>query len=406
MALLQIFLGDDQPDTGAVRWRLAEGVNTRHGESRLSELPPANEVELIISASRVLLTRVKLPPGNTQKLADVIGYAVEDKLLGDPETVHAAVGRRNADGTITAAIVDRAWLGGVRERFSAMGRRPTRAVSEIALVPATAGAWDAVWHGDHGWLRNGDDEGFMLDPAAGAAPLALRLAVQEARSAGAAPARIVVHPAEGNVLPELARWQQELELPVEAGTPWSWQKADIPALRGINLLQGKFVSSRSRAELASRYRLPLRLAAGIAGLYIVVSSADWAWLAWQKHTLEARMTQTFKTAFPDAKTIVDAPLQMRRNLADMQRARGEAQPGDFLPLLATALPVIGAAGGNAQSVQYERGKLQFDLRLAQVEPAEALNQRLSAAGVAARVESVNQTPAGALARVTFTGGTS
>ncbi len=408
MALLQVFVPDNwgSADITPLRWRRMDGVNTRAGLSPLGELPRDGNVELIIPASRVLLTRVKLPPGNAQKLTDVVGYAVEDKLLGDPETIHAALGSRAADGTVSAAIIDRAWLIKIRDDFAAAGLRPLRMTSEIALVPATAGAWDALWHGNHGWLRTGPELGLLLDDAGGGAPLALRLALREARASGAAPERILVHAAEGNELPDLARWQQELDLPVEAAAPWSWQRADIPALRGINLLQGRFAPSRSRAELLSRYRLPIRLAAVIGGLYIIVSIADWAWLAWQKHALQAQMTQTFKTAFPDAKAIVDAPLQMRRNLADLKRARGEAQPGDLLPQLANAVPIARAAGGTAHGVQYERGKLQLDLRLPQVQAAEALNQRLSAAGVRARVESVNPTPGGALARVTLTGGDS
>lgn len=409
MALLQVFLPADWPGADvppALRWRLADGAAIRHGKSVLAELPRGAEVELIVPASRVLLTRVKLPPGSSQKLADVVRYAVEDKLMGDPETVHAAVGRRSAEGEVTAAVVDRAWLASVRNQFSDIGLRPVRMMSAIAVVPHTAGAWDAVWHGSHGWLRTGEDQGLVLDGAIGAAPLALQLAVQEARTANALPERIVVHASKGKDLPELARWQQELELPVEAGPPWSWREADIPATQGINLLQGSFASSRSRAELLGRYRLPLRLAAGIAALYTVVSIADWAWLAWQRYALQAQMTETFKAAFPEAKSIVDAPLQMRRNLADLKRARGEAQPGDFLPLLANALPAVGATGGAAQALQYERGKLQLDLRLPQAQSVEALNQRLSAAGIPAKVDSVNATPNGVLARVTVTGGSS
>src|SRR5207302_1114945 len=138
-------------------WRLTDGITTRIGESSLSDLPHGADVELIVPASRVLLTRVKLPPGNSQRMGEVASYAAEDKLLGDPETIHAAVGHRSPDGAATAAIVDRDWLTSVRDRFTTVEQRPIRAVNQIATVPFTPNAWNLVWHGDHGWLRTAED---------------------------------------------------------------------------------------------------------------------------------------------------------------------------------------------------------------------------------------------------------
>lgn len=411
MAQLQIFLPESWPDTSIADvtplfWRLADGVNTREGESAFGALPRAAEVELIVPAGRVLLTRVKLPPGSSQKLGEVVGYAVEDRLLGDPESVHAAVGSRGADGNVTVAVLDRAWLEAVRTRFAAAGHRITRAVSEVATVPQTPGAWDLVWYGQHGSLRTDEEQGLAVDGSGDSAPVALQLVLQEARDTGSSPERIVVHDAAaGQALPDLARWSRELDLPVEAGKPWSRQRVDIPTRRGINLLQGSFASYRSSSELLKRYALPLQLAAGIAGLAIALSAGDWVWLTWNKYTLQTAMVKTYRTTFPESK--VDdrlVQLQMGRNLAGLKRDRGHAQPGDFFPLLAEALPAIGATGGAAQGVRYERGKLQLDLRLAQAETPAALNQRLTSVGIAARVESVNPTAGGVLARITLSGG--
>src|SRR5258705_1075663 len=97
MSLLQVFLpngwpNNDENNQVLLRWRLTDGITTRVGETPFELLPIGADVELIVPAGRVLLTQVKLPPGNPQKLSEVASYAVEDKLLGDPDTVHAAVG--------------------------------------------------------------------------------------------------------------------------------------------------------------------------------------------------------------------------------------------------------------------------------------------------------------------------
>ena len=411
MAQLQIFLPEGWPESSMAEvtplpWRLADGAATREAEAPIGSLPRAAEVELILPAGRVLLTKVKLPPGSAQKLSEVVGYAVEDRLLGDPEGVHATVGARNADGDVAVAVIDRAWLDDVRARFAAVGQRVTRVVSEVGTVPRTPGAWDLLWYGQHGCLRTDDEQGLAVDGAGGSAPVALQLTLQEARDAGGAPERLVVHDAtNGGAMPDLAQWSRGLDLPVDAGTRWSRDRIEIPTRRGINLMQGNFATGRSGTELLTKYRLPLRLAAAIVGLGIALSVGDWAWLSWQKYSLNAAVEKTYRTAFPDStvkKELVQT--EMGRKLADLRRAHGQAQQGDFLPLLSDALPVIGATGGSAQAVRYERDKLQLDLRIAQPQTAEGLNQRLSSSGIAARVESVSPTAGGALARVTFTTG--
>jgi general secretion pathway protein L len=411
MPYLQIFLPEGWPESSMaditpLPWRLADGATTRQGESPIGSLPKSSEVELILPAGRVLLTRVKLPPGNTQKLGEVVGYAVEDRLLGDPESIHAAVGARSADGNVTVAVLDRAWLQSAREKFAAAGHRLMRAVSEVAIVPQTPGAWDLLWYGQHGALRTGEDLGSAVDGSGDGAPIALQLALQEARNGGAAPERIVVHDGtDGRHLLDLARWSAELGIPVDGGKIWRREQVEVPTRRGINLLQGGFATGRSSSELVKRYRLPLQLAAGVVGLGILVSAGDWAWLRWQKYAEQAKMVKIYRATFPDS-TVKDelVQVQMGRNLADLRRAHGQAQAGDFIPLLSDALPVISATGGSAQSVRYERGKLQLDVRLAQMQSQDELNQRLSSAGIPAKVESVSSSQGGALARVTFSGG--
>jgi hypothetical protein len=49
----------------------------------------------------------------------------------------------------------------------------------------------------------------------------------------------------------------------------------------------------------------------------------------ERRAIEARLAETFRSVFPDAQTIVDAPLQMSRKLAQLQRERGVT--GDDAP---------------------------------------------------------------------------
>src|SRR4249920_2339187 len=115
MALLQLFLPEGWPlsesaSAPVFRWALIDGVNVRSGSGPLTELPRADEVTVIVPASRAVFMRATLPPGNPSKLADVLAYAVEDRLLGDPETIHCTAGSRDDQGSAAIAVVDRAWM--------------------------------------------------------------------------------------------------------------------------------------------------------------------------------------------------------------------------------------------------------------------------------------------------------
>jgi general secretion pathway protein L len=89
----------------------------------------------------------------------------------------------------------------------------------------------------------------------------------------------------------------------------------------------------------------LALAAGIAIVQVSFTLVD-AWrLDQRRRAIEGEMTQVFKDAFPNAQAIVDAPLQMQRNLDAMKRERGLAGIDDARAPLAQLTNIISAVPG-------------------------------------------------------------
>ena len=92
-------------------------------------------------------------------------------------------------------------------------------------------------------------------------------------------------------------------------------------------------------------------------------------------------TQTF----PKVQVVVDAPVQMERELAQLRQAAGSVSPRDLEPLLAAA----GAAlpdGRLPSSIEYTPGELR--LRGVTLAPDEesVVSGRLQAAGYRARMD--------------------
>ena len=404
MALLQIYIPENWPmadNPGPLEWALrdAQGNVTSSGSAPLAELPKG-EVEVIVPAAAVLLTSAKLPKGSRSQQRRLLPYAVEERIAAEPEAVHVALGPRLETGEFALAVTDRAWLERALERLAEGGLRPSRAFPETLLGRIEAGCWSAVWSGAEGWARTGPCSGIALDGGSEETPpLALSLAVREEP-----PEKILLHSRGGALLPDLAKWSGALGVPVSAGSDWQWARQKLDAAHAINLLQGDFAPAGVARELMPRLRPLLMLAAAIVLLQAGAASVDWWLQKRETRQLQGQIEQNFRKAFPEAKVIVDAPLQMRRNLAELRAAAGAMGPGDFLPLLAQVGAAATFDGGRLRALEYQGAVLKMDLLLPSRQDAEALDRALQGAGLSSRLESAAARGGEVEARIVITGG--
>ena len=118
------------------------------------------------------------------------------------------------------------------------------------------------------------------------------------------------------------------------------------------------------------------------------------------------MEERFREAFPDARAIVDAPLQMQRNLAELRGTAGQMSPSDFMPLLSRVAPALDAdSRGNLRAIRYEASQLNLEVAVTNQAAAENLLRRLTDAGLAGQLQSVSGTAPQSLARIAITGNT-
>ena len=127
---LRVFLpATDRAVPGiAFPWTLFDnrGNVAREGADPVEEMPRAAAVEAVLPAERVLFARLRLPRVNAATIRELLPYAVEDRLLADPNQVHAVAGPTLASGETIVAVVDREWLRGMPHRAGAAGRRHVR----------------------------------------------------------------------------------------------------------------------------------------------------------------------------------------------------------------------------------------------------------------------------------------
>lgn len=399
-------------------WALCDGNGAvlQSGNDPLAALPKAAECIAIAAADRVLFTSAKLPPGSRRKWEAALPFAAEEHTLNDPEDNHTVPGPTLADGRTVLAVVDKPWLGRIVEACRA-ANLPVRRMIPETLLPTPGrmtgtslqqawmpDIWVLIWDGLSGFLRTGHASGMALDEGdAMTAPLGLHLCLEAAQANSSSPAPGKIEVCFPKHIPEaqrsLPQWNS-LPVALAAGPEWDWRRAPIPD-NALNLLWGEFAPRLRVREWWPKWRPFAWILLAALGIEILGANIEWALLASEKNKLTREMEQSFRAAFGDSAAIVNAPLQMRRNLAGLRHAAGLSDASDFLPLIdAAAIPLSALPAGSVRGLHYDAGRLDLEIALDRKEDFRALQQRLQDRGLRVRIGDIRETGSKAQARLT------
>lgn len=111
----------------------------------------------------------------------------------------------------------------------------------------------------------------------------------------------------------------------------------------------------------------------------MLSLADWAWLACRASVLREESAAIYRQAFPDNKTpLLDARVQMQREVDSVLRLRGRVGSGDMLAMLATISEEF-PAGVQPRRILFDRSVLEL-VALLPEGAAPGMTSRLRARG--------------------------
>ena len=369
------------------------------GSARVALLPAAGrgagELVAVVPARALSWQRVQLPRGvgsQSPRLRAVLDGLLEERLLDDTAQLHFALqpGAR-AGSTVWVAICDRAWLRESLQALELAGRPVARVVPEFAPGATASGQPELFVQGtlDDPQLvvtGYGADQGVAVLPLSGAA---LVLGSAHAPADPGAPKAPPVH-AEPAVA---ALAEQVLARPVllqtaseralqSAASAWDLAQFDLAssgrtrALRKAGTLAGALLGAPQWR--AARWGAALLLLAHLAGLNA------WAWqerqtLAAKQASVRSALTQTF----PQVQVVVDAPVQMERELALLRQAAGSMSASDLEPLMAAAAQALPALW-QASAIDFAAGELRLRGPALSDEETVQARQTLSASGHALR----------------------
>ena len=336
-------------------------------------------VVAIVPAAALSWHRVSLPPGlknASPRLQSALHGLLEEHLLQEPAQLHIALApQAQAGQTVWVAVCDKSWLQQHLQALQAAQLSVQRLVPEFT-PPGSGELLHALGDADSGWLwLRSAQHGVQAWPVTASTHL---------------PAPWL-EAAEVLAEPGLAAWAQsrwgERSRLVDSAHHWASALASGWELAQFELA-GQLRPSRWwrwRERLDALWRQPRWRPArwGLLALLLaqLVGLNAWAWMTrqhWQAQ--QEGWTRMLQESFAHVTVVVDAPLQMARELARLRQASGQLGPADFeaqLQALGAALPA-GVAGPSR--IAYEDGVLQWPALSLSPQQTAALGQALAARG--------------------------
>ncbi len=404
MSSLRIYFTDKWRDpTSPCEWALCDDSGTllQTGHDPLANLPKGHECIAILAPDRVLSIASTLPPGLKRRSQAALPFIAEEYTLTEPDNNHVVPGKMLDDGRTALAVVDKAWLTRIIEACRNAKITLRRVIPETFMPPLEAGSWMMIWDGKSGFLRTGVTSGLALDGSDHAMPLGLQLQLRTATL----PQKIMVSfpQSTSSATQQLPAWDN-LPVPLVSGAAWDWRRASIPP-EALNMLWGELAPSIRLKEWWPSMRPVALLLLALFLIEAIGTNIEWAMLTQERKTLTDSMQRSFRSAFGEGSALVNAPLQMQRNLAEMRHAGGLPDEGDFLPLInLAAVRLNELPAGSVRNLHYETGRLDVDIKLARNEDFHKLQSALQKSGLNVRMGELQNSGDSVQSRLTLMSG--
>lgn len=362
-----------------------------HANAPLPLLPAAQrgtEWVAVVPASELSWHTVDLPRGigaGSPRLRAILENLLEDRLLDDLGQVHLALAPgTSASGPVWVAACDKGWLRSHLQALEAAGRPVSRIVPEFA---PDSGALQVHVTGEPDFahlVATGHAISGVLRVPFSAGALALLPTPQDDESV-----LVMAEPAVAALAEQVLQGKVGLMTPAErwldaARTSWDLAQFDLSSSGRARTV--KKLSGAGRDLLQAPSLRPARL--GLAALVLtqLVGLNAWAWkeqarLQAQRQAVEQTLTQTF----PQVKVVVDAPVQMEREVAALRQSTGAASGRDLEAMLA-ALGLATPADRSLMAIEYSPGEARLKGLRLDASQLAGLSTQLSALGYTAQLD--------------------
>jgi len=362
-------------------------VNAVSGELvQAVPLSVGRRVTVIVPASDVLVTESDAPAKNAAKLAQVIPFALEERVADEVENLHFAIGERSAEtGRVPVAVVAQSRINGWLAELQAAGLQPQAIYSESQLLPGMPGQLIALLDGESLILRAAEGVPLIMPARSIRDAFEMALATQTSQVAGLEPPPLGLLLYVGH-----EDWQvrqMEVEALREQFTGVKVQMLTsgtlsvlAPAAAGgdaVNLLQGALAVASPLQQNWKAWRIAAVLAGSLLCLHVGARYFELTRLHKSETALDASIQDAFRAAMPGQQNATNARRRVEARLAEIN---GSGGGGALLPALsAIANARTAAPSANIEGITFRDGTVDLRITAPDAASLDAIGQQLRAA---------------------------
>lgn len=386
------------PADDAVHWYFLDSQGQRlggPGQGRLADCKAKAEKRRVVAlmpGERVSLMDAHIPTRKKQRILQAVPWVLEERLAQDVESLHFALGPRQADDSIRVAVVSRDDMSALCRQCEANGIIPDAIMPDYLALPRNDREWTAMVEGDRVIVRTGDHDGFTTDRELVLDMLEFSLPDITEKADSSTENLCLMRPETDSAFMEGLQQRFGDRLALD-DRPYR-EDADqvfVPVVdlrRGIDLAEGEF---RLREEDDAWWR-PWRPVVALTSAWLLVLAVSEAVHLYQlsadNQALDAEIEQVFREALPDAQRMVDPRLRMEQRLNAL---RGTGSQGQFLPTLAAmgeGMAVL--SNGSIRGLSYRPGVLDIHIRVDEGHALDSFKDAVEAQqGYEAVIQSAN-----------------
>jgi general secretion pathway protein L len=304
----------------------------RQGYAPLVLLDKLASTVLIVPTQRLSFHLINLPKAPAAKLRAALEGVLEELVLDDPVDLAFAIAPQAQEKNATwVAIYEKAWIKSVLDSFDLAGHKITRIIPQNH--PSLTPTFEVQGNEDSPWLVRSDHTGVVASPLKLSAHLCTKLSADEIIYS---PPNLATNTEKYTAKEPVIRSIGQSILHA-AITDWDLAQFDIkvggtsPALRKIKMFIESFKYEKHWGF--ARWGVILLLLIQIIGLNFV------AWKESQQIKLKQQEgTKILQQTFPEVKLVVNAPLQMERQVDILRQTSASLGSND----LETLLSLIGS----------------------------------------------------------------
>jgi general secretion pathway protein L len=388
-------------DGAAPQWMVCNSdghvvVKAVSGElAQATAMATGRRVVAILPAGEALVTDSEAPAKSAAKLAQVIPYALEERVADEIENLHFALGERNAaTGRVSVVVIERARLDARLAELRAAGLSPSAIYSEAQLLPAMPGQMIALLDGDTLAIRVSDSPPLVMPALSIGDAFELALASVPAAVEG------LEAPLPGLLLyaghdewqahqNEVDAWRDRftgVKVQLLPSGPLSVLAPAAATGEAINLLQGALAVSSPMEMRWQSWKIAAVLAGVLLSLHLGSRYYELRQLKKTEASVDASIVDAFRQAMPGQQNAINARRRVAQRLDEI---RGGGGGGALLPALAALAAAKNAAPTTTlEGINFRDGVLNLRVIAPDAASLDAIGQQLKAASWQADIKDL------------------